>query len=193
VSTMKAKVVSAALFVLAISSVECKASPSQGRQRVLALAFSPSLPSKSSSRKGDVFQISTAPSDGRQWMHNSRPQFRPFETYHGNGLNSNPSELNLFSRRFSHDESGDEETTTPEPKNVYGNKGLKETIGAVTTRGARVKNLAKKLLAKPLQVVPMPQAIAAVLRDATYAAVEEVEVKLVGDSGRTCDSCGKGS
>jgi hypothetical protein len=177
---MKAKEVSAVLLVLAISSVECKAPPSQGRQRILALAFSPSLPSKSSSRQADFFQISTTPPDGRTWMHNLRPPFRPFEISHGKGLKSNPLALNLFSRRFSTDESGDD-GTTPEAHNVVnGNKGLKDTKGSVTTRGTRVKNLAKKLLAKPLQVVPMPQAIAAVLRDATYAAVEEVEVKLVG-------------
>lgn len=177
-STMKAKDASFVLFVLAISSVECKAPPRQGRQRISALAFSPNLSSKSSSRKGGGFQKSNAPPDGRKLMHSSRSQFQPFETYNGRGLTTNPLELNLFSRRDS-SMSGDNEST-PEPQSANGSKGLRETKESVTTRGARVKNLARKLLAKPLQVVPMPQAIAAVLREATFAAVEEVEVKLVG-------------
>lgn len=41
---------------------------------------------------------------------------------------------------------------------------------------SRVKDLARSMLAKPLgYVVPMPQAIAAVLKEASLAAVEEVE------------------
>jgi hypothetical protein len=42
--------------------------------------------------------------------------------------------------------------------------------------GSRVKDLARNMLAKPLgYAVPMPQAIAAILKEASLAAVEEVE------------------
>jgi hypothetical protein len=49
---------------------------------------------------------------------------------------------------------------------------------------SRVKDIARKLVARPLaSAVPMPQAIAAILREATLAAVEEVEDVISRNAG----------
>ena len=74
-------------------------------------------------------------------------------------------------------DSDDDESGPPAGKpSVNGEKKTTRVAG-------RVKKLAKKMLVKPLQLVPMPQAIAAVLKDATYAAVEEVEDIITQSSG----------
>jgi len=67
--------------------------------------------------------------------------------------------------------------TSPGDDNTSGDDGDDEARKASKIKiGSRVKDLARNMLAKPLGYVPpMPQAIAAILKEASLAAVEEVE------------------
>ena len=96
--------------------------------------------------------------------------------------NTSSLSLNLFLSKGSDmdggSENSDELDPPPKKSDVNGEKADERK-----SRMGRVKKLAKKMLVKPLQLVPMPQAIAAVLKDATYAAVEEVEDIITKNAG----------